>query len=61
MKSTVKIAIIVMMFAGVILDFASWYNRYFAKFIIYFELVNALITAFVPINYGDVANIVVFF
>ena len=50
-----------MIFAGVILDFASWYNRYFARFIIYFELVNALITAFVPINYGDVANIVVVF
>ena len=53
----VKICLYVMLFLGTVLDIVIWKYRKYASLIIYFELVTACINAFLPLNYGDMANL----
>ena len=57
-QSAIKVAIIALIPMGVILDLLVWRWRHLANYLIYFELINMLIQALVPLNYGDFRNLV---
>lgn len=49
----VIVTVITMIVLGVLLDVLIWRRRYFAKYIIYFELALALVYGLVPFNNYD--------
>ena len=49
---SVKVAIIVLIAVGLIVDLVAWRRRHFANLIIYFESVSVLVQSFVPFDYG---------
>ena len=49
----VKLAIVILIVLGVILDIAVWRRRHLGKFIIYYELVSLILQNFLPVNMGD--------
>lgn len=58
---TIKAVIIGFIVLGVLLNIIACMYRKYAKYIIYYELLMALAQGFIPLNYGDVANITFFF
>ena len=53
----VKICICVMILLGAVLDIIVWKYRKYASMIIYYELIQQCIIAFLPLNWGDMANL----
>ena len=45
-----------MIVMSIFFDVMIWRRRYFARFIVYFELVFLFIHGFVPFNYGKVTT-----
>lgn len=49
----VKLAIMILIVLGVILDVVVWRRRHLGKYIIYYELLSLIVQTFLPFNFGD--------
>ena len=51
--TTVKALIIALLPIGVILNILIWKWRWFANFVIYYEVASTIMQSFVPFDYGE--------
>ena len=53
LKLPVTIVAIALIFVGVLLDVLVWRKRKFARYLIYYELLSAIVQGLIPLNFGD--------